>query len=95
MTLTAAYGASVKVEEEINQDKNKSYERLNMVEEHDVAHDARLNELEKAGIEATQKLVLEIDEQITRKSLEDHEYLEALKYQMDKTNQAQGIIKNK
>ena len=52
--------------------------------EHDVAHDARLDELEKAGLEAIKKLVLEIDEQITTKSQEDHEYLEALKYQMDK-----------
>ena len=41
-----------------------------MVEEHDVAHDARLDELEKAGLEATQKLFLEIYEKYDQKTSE-------------------------
>ena len=32
-----------------HQDKNKIYERLNMVKKHDVTHDARLDEKKKEG----------------------------------------------
>merc|ERR1719186_584271 len=59
--LKAQIADLLKAIAEINQDKNNIHERLGVVEEHDVAHEARIDALEKAGLEATKKLVLEIE----------------------------------